>query len=329
MKKFFEKNNKNVKNDNNENNMANKNESKKNIKNILGKINKKKLIAVLILVILTVITILISFKLSIFNNANITNTSTNKNNISGQNNIDDNYDKKIEEIGDLVVNIVAERLTELKDGLNEQIGSLADNILILKKENETLKEKIENLNLEITQIKSQKPENNLNNLKLLITLIKVKNNFDSSVDYSEDLKLLKIFSKNSSTSLNEMVIELEYTLEKAKSINITNIFLKEVEKAISQKQEKTDNKLLSIFYKNFSIRKVGNFSKDDEKSLDYKIYEIQQNLETKEYKNAVENIEKYNLTDEFKETLNSLNLLLKVNEIFNKIVDIVYLGYLQ
>ena len=326
MKKFFEKNNKNVKNDNNENNMANKNESKKNIKNILGKINKKKLIAVLILVILTVMTILISFKLSIFNNVN---TSTNKNNISGQNNIDDNYDKKIEEIGDLVVNIVAERLTELKDGLNEQIGSLADNILILKKENETLKEKIENLNLEITQIKSQKPENNLNNLKLLITLIKVKNNFDSSIDYSEDLKLLKIFSKNSSTSLNEMVIELEYTLEKAKYINIAEIFSKEVEKAISQKQEKIDNKLLSIFYKNFSIRKVGNFSKDDEKSLDYKIYEIQQNLETKEYKNAVENIEKYNLTDEFKETLNSLNLMLKVYEIFNKIVDIVYLGYLQ
>ena len=226
--------------------------------------------------------------------------------------------------------IITDTTEEQINSLSEKMNLLSNNIMSLKLENESLKDKIQTLQLQLTQVKAQEPENNLNNLKLLITLIKLKNNFDNGFDYNEDLKLLKIFSKNTSNSLNELVIKLEYTLEKTQSLNIADIFLKEMETVLLQQQQtKTNNKLLSVFYKNFSIRKIGNFSQEDKESLDYKTYEIQKNIETKQYRDAINNIEQYNLTDDFKNTMESINLLLEVNNLFNKIVDMVYLGYLD
>ena len=281
--------------------------NKKSLKQLIQQY-KKRILLVLIAVIFSIILFIVWFKLIYLNNK----FSRNKQEKSVNN------------------QIIIETTTKQINNLIDKVNLLSNNITSLKLENESLKDKIQTLHLELTQIKSQEPKNNLNNLKLLITLIKLKNNFDNGFNYNNDLKLLKIFSKNSSNSLNEMVIELEYTIEKIKSLNIEDIFLKEMETVLSQQQQiKTNNKLLSVFYKNFSIRKISNFSQEDKESLDYKIQEIQQNLETKQYRYAIENIEKYNLTNDFKNTVESINLLLKVNNIFNSIVDMVYLGYLD
>ena len=271
--------------------------NKKSLKQLIQQY-KKRILLVLIAVIFSIILFIVWFKLIYLNNK----FSRNKQEKSVNN------------------QIIIETTTKQINNLIDKVNLLSNNITSLKLENESLKDEIQTLHL----------ENNLNNLKLLITLIKLKNNFDNGFDYDNDLKLLKIFSKNSSNSLNEMVIELEYTIEKIKSLNIEDIFLKEMETVLSRQQQiKTNNKLLSVFYKNFSIRKISNFSQEDKESLDYKIQEIQQNLETKQYRYAIENIEKYNLTNDFKNTVESINLLLKVNNIFNSIVDMVYLGYLD
>ena len=197
-------------------------------------------------------------------------------------------------------------------------------IAYLTQQYEKLNNKSTVLTQELLELQNQDPSTNLNNIKIIITLTRLQQNIEKKQNTDDNLKILKLLTKDDK-NIYPNVLELENLLKQEQSDLIQTF---EFEKhSIFTKCDKKDNFLKEFLKHNITIRKVKDFSENEQESIDYKIVQIENNIQSNNYSAAVKLIDEYKLENELPNTLNVLNYREKLTTIINGIVDFLYGKY--
>lgn len=194
------------------------------------------------------------------------------------------------------------------DNINKTVNTYNDKIASLEEKNKNLEERIK-----ILQNKIEDLSINPQKIQLISLALNIKNKINLCEDYSEDLAILKKLSLNNTFLLGKIEILEKNTNMILSEKTIHDDFAAELNIFIGNNNilKKSDNKSLNFFANFITIRKVRNLEYG---SADYFAVNIEKDMLTKNYKNALRLIEDNNEYGEhFKQTTVDLRGVVLLN----------------
>ncbi len=242
-----------------------------------------------------------------------------KNEYSVQQNLEENLETNIIKQDENTISI-QDTLDDFKENIEFKEELLKNKIESLENIVKVLEEKINSLQNNILDFENNSPTNNEKNLQIIILLYKIQDIVYKGGDFSKYFEYLVNISKN-----RELIFENVLKIEKYRNQKIQkdlkNTFFNEYLNLLSLKNNK--NKIKTFLDSNVKIRKISNFDENVDKiSID--ISNIEKNIETFNYKDAISIIVDNNYSQYFKDTLEILSEKNEVILIINKIFDFIY-----
>ena len=208
--------------------------------------------------------------------------------------------KQIIEVQQVVKSIKSEELIQLQEKYQE------------------LSAKYDNLDDKISKM-----QNHQNSSKIILTYFDLLKKIQNGENYQNELLITKLLI-NKESELYQYFLELENLLKNNIKTNkeIINNFDKIISELITHYRQNDDDTLISKIKNNIlshiTIRKI-KFEEQDETKINYLIYEIERDLKSEDYQEALYFLNKINktaieLTSEIKEDLQNLIRFQDINQ---------------
>jgi len=208
--------------------------------------------------------------------------------------------KQIIEVQQVVKSIKSEELIQLQEKYQE------------------LSAKYDNLDDKISKM-----QNHQNSSKIILTYFDLLKKIQNGENYQNELLITKLLI-NKESELYQYFLELENLLKNNIKTNkeIINNFDKIISELITNYRQNDDDTLISKIKNNIlshiTIRKI-KFEEQDETKINYLIYEIERDLKSEDYQEALYFLNKINktaieLTSEIKEDLQNLIRFQDINQ---------------